>query len=85
MKVGRNNLDRKIFALKDFRGVDYASSPLEVQPYRATDMANLLLRDGMRRKRYGFRQICKVPGLGDKPTSILDDDMEIPTFLRRRR
>lgn len=74
MKVGRNNLDRKIFALKDFRGVDYASSPLEVQPYRATDMANLLLRDGMLRKRYGFRQVFKVPGLGDKPSSILDGE-----------
>lgn len=65
MKVGRNNLNRKIFALKDFRGVDYASSPLEVQPYRATDMANLLLRDGMLRKRKGLKQLFKVLGLGN--------------------
>jgi hypothetical protein len=57
MKVERNNLNRKVFALKDFRGVDYASSPLEVQPYRATDMANLLLRDGQLQKRYGFKQL----------------------------
>ena len=56
MKVGRNNIDRKVVSLKDFRGVDYASSPLEVKPYRATDMANLLLRDGQLQKRYGFRQ-----------------------------
>lgn len=57
MKVGRNNIDRKVFSLKDFRGVDYASSPLEVKPYRATDMANLLLRDGQLQKRYGFKQL----------------------------
>jgi hypothetical protein len=60
MRVGKNNTDRKVFALKDFRGVDYASSPLEVQPYRATDMANLLLRDGMLQKRYGVKQKFKV-------------------------
>lgn len=60
MKVGRNNIDRKVFTLKDFRGVDYASSPLEVKPYRATDMANLLLRDGMLQKRYGFKQKFNV-------------------------
>lgn len=57
MKVGRNNIDKKVFSLKDFRGVDYASSPLEVKPYRATDMANLLLRDGQLQKRYGFKQL----------------------------
>ena len=64
MKVGKNTLNRKIYAFKDFRGVDYVSSPLEVQPYRATDMANLLLRNGMLHKRNGFRQIKKVAGLG---------------------
>ena len=57
MRVGKNQLNRKIFALNDFRGVDYASSPLEVKPYRATDMANLLLRDGMLKKRKGFKQL----------------------------
>ena len=57
MKVDKNQLDRKVFALNDFRGVDYASSPLEVKPYRATDMANLLLRDGMLKKRKGFKQL----------------------------
>ena len=60
MKVGRNNIDRKVVSLKDFRGVDYASSPLEVKPYRATDMANLLLRDGQLQKRYGFKQLVKA-------------------------
>ena len=50
MRVGKNDVNRKVFSLKDFRGVDYASSPLEVKPYRATDMANLLLRDGQLQK-----------------------------------
>ena len=59
MKVNRANLNRKIFSLKDFRGVDYASSPMEVKPYRTTDMANLLLKDGMLHKRNGFKQISR--------------------------
>ena len=63
MRVEKNNIDRKVFSLKDFRGVDYASSPLEVKPYRATDMANLLLRDGQLQKRYGFKQVYKVDGV----------------------
>lgn len=60
MRVGKNDVNRKVFSLKDFRGVDYASSPLEVKPYRATDMANLLLRDGQLQKRYGFKQLFKA-------------------------
>lgn len=60
MRVGKNDVNRKVFSLKDFRGVDYASSPLEVKPYRATDMANLLLRDGQLQKRYGFKQKFNV-------------------------
>ena len=60
MRVEKNNIDRKVFSLKDFRGVDYASSPLEVKPYRATDMANLLLRDGQLQKRYGFKQVLRT-------------------------
>lgn len=43
-----------------FRGVDYSSSPLEVKPYRATDMANLILKDGVLHKRNGWEQIKNV-------------------------
>lgn len=78
MRVNRANLSRKIFSLKDFRGVDYASSPLEVQPYRATDMANLLLRNGMLRKRYGFRQVYNL-GIRLDLTPLLEDS-EIKVF-----
>ena len=63
IQVNKNDLNRKVFALNGFRGVDYASSPLEVKPYRATDMANLLLRDGMLRKRQGLKQVYKIAGL----------------------
>lgn len=77
MKVERNNLNRKVFALKDFRGVDYASSPLEVNPYRATDMANLLLRDGMLKKRKGFKQICLLDYPTLKGGETLDKTFDI--------
>lgn len=60
MRVQAASVKRKIFTLSDFRGVDYSSSPLEVQPYRATDMANLLLRDGVLHKRFGWEQYLKI-------------------------
>lgn len=59
MRTQESRISRKIYTLSDFRGVDYASSPLEVKPYRATDMANLLLKDGVLHKRNGWRQLFK--------------------------
>ena len=67
MRVTRSNISKKIYRLKDFRGVDYSSSPLEVQPYRSTDMANFILRDGVLHKRNGWERMLKVAvteGLG---------------------
>lgn len=79
MKVNKNQLNRKVFALNDFRGVDYASSPLEVKPYRATDMANLLLMDGMLHKRKGVRQsFIEHPLSGDGKT--FDEEFEVKVF-----
>lgn len=46
--------------LTKFRGVDYASSPVDVKPYRATDAANFILRDDILRKRHGFEQLLHV-------------------------
>ncbi len=60
MKVTRSKVGKKVLSIKDFRGVDYASSPLEVKPYRATDMANLIMQDGMLRKRNGFKQLKAI-------------------------
>ena len=56
MRVDAVNNNRQFYRFADFRGVDYSSSPLEVQSNRATDMANLILRDGTLHKRNGFEQ-----------------------------
>ena len=74
MKVQRGEVNKKVLSLNDFRGVDYASSPLEVKPYRATDMANLILQDGMLKKRNGFKQLKKIE------TDFKYDGMEIYPF-----
>lgn len=59
--MNRNNLrNRKMQTLTKFRGVDYASSPVDVKPYRATDAANFILRDDILRKRHGFEQLLHV-------------------------
>ena len=60
MRVNAARINRKAYTLSEFRGVDYSSSPLEVKPYRATDMANLLLRDGVLHKRHGWEQVAKL-------------------------
>lgn len=80
MKINTNNLSRKVYSLKDFRGVDYASSPMEVKPYRATDMANLLLRDGMLHKRHGFEQIYEPIVTVDK-NSTFEEQYDVRVFL----
>lgn len=69
MRIDAAKTDRKIYTLSDFRGVDYSLSPLEVKPYRATDMANLLLKDGVLHKRKGWEQLIKMPSY-DTPTDI---------------
>lgn len=60
MRVQANEIKRKYYSLKDFRGVDYSSSPLEVASYRATDMQNLILKDGVLHKRNGWSRMLKV-------------------------
>ena len=60
MRVKANEIKRKYYSLKDFRGVDYSSSPLEVASYRATDMQNLILKDGVLHKRNGWSRMLKV-------------------------
>ena len=76
MRVEKNVLNRKTYTLKDFRGVDYSSSPLEVKPYRATDMANLLLKDGVLHKRNGWEQVGRhkryYPTSYNVPETILE-------------
>ena len=56
MRVQAVSNKRKFKKFNKFRGVDYSSSPLEVVTNRATDMANLILREGTLHKRNGFEQ-----------------------------
>ena len=46
--------------LGDFKGVDFSSSPLDVNNYRATDMRNLINRYGMNCKRNGWKELFSV-------------------------
>lgn len=64
MRVKTAKTDRKIYTLSEFRGVDYSSSPLEVKPYRAADMANLLLTDGKLHKRKGWKRLMELSRTG---------------------
>lgn len=75
MRVNAHKQNRKIYKMSEFRGVDYSSSPLEVKPYRATDMANLILKDGTLHKRNGWEQIKKV---------VIGDAEKILTVLVHR-
>lgn len=63
MRAKKVNLrDKKTLSLSSFRGVDYTTSPLEVSSNRATDMSNLIMRDGVCRKRYGWSEKYKFDG-----------------------
>ena len=65
MRVDANRTNHKFFTLSKFKGVDYSSSPMQVKNYRATDMDNFLLKDGVLSKRNGFEQIKRFSGYGD--------------------
>ena len=65
MRVQAVNNQRKFYKFNKFRGVDYSSSPLEVKANRATDMANLIIRDGTLHKRNGFDQVHYLGGTED--------------------
>ena len=55
-----NTERRQAYKIDEFRGVDYASSPLETASYRATDIANFELVDGVLHKRKGWEQVQKI-------------------------
>ncbi|MBQ3063987.1 MAG: hypothetical protein IJC99_04215 [Clostridia bacterium] len=48
--------------LSGFRGVDLSSSPLDVAPSRATEACNLILQNGVNRKRNGWEELFKLEG-----------------------
>lgn len=46
--------------LDDFKGVDFSSSPLQVQSNRATEMKNFINEYGVNRKRNGWNELIKI-------------------------
>ena len=54
--------ERRALTLENFKGVDLSSSPLRVSTQRATFMKNLIPRDGVNRKRYGWRELLTLEG-----------------------
>lgn len=46
--------------VKDLRGVDFSSSPMEVSPRRATQAVNFLNEAGITQKRNGWEQRCMI-------------------------
>lgn len=61
MRVQQSNIrDIKSVALKDFRGVDMASTASDVAYFRATKMSNFIYEDGLNRKRKGIEQLFQI-------------------------
>lgn len=49
--------DRNTLTLKNFRGIDYASSPFSAASFRAVESRNMELENGVLQKRTGWRLI----------------------------
>lgn len=62
--------DKKRLVLENFRGVDFSSSPMNVNPKRATQMLNMINEYGVNKKRNGWREVFRILDENDKPLSI---------------
>ena len=51
---------QKVFTVDSFRGVDYNAAQLQIEKIHAIDSQNMVYRDKVNQKRYGFEQIFKV-------------------------
>lgn len=51
---------RQQLQLSDFKGVDFSSSPLRVQPNRASGMSNFINEYGVNRKRNGWNELFRI-------------------------
>ena len=62
MKVNTNISlrDRHIVTAKDFKGLNTLSPTIEVDAMHSTDMSNLISRDGVNHKRYGWETLCRL-------------------------
>ena len=61
-KLEKNSNSRRTFNIDKFAGVEYSRSQLEVQDYHATDIKNIIYRDGVNQKRSGYEQITSPLG-----------------------
>lgn len=57
--------DKKRLVLEDFRGVDFSSSPMNVNPKRATQMLNMINEYGVNKKRNGWREVFRILDAND--------------------
>lgn len=48
--------DRSVVSMHDFKGLDTVHSPMNISYQHAIDMRNLINRNGVNRKRHGWRQ-----------------------------
>lgn len=62
MKINTNISlrDRNVVTAKGFKGLDTLSPTIEVDAMHSTDMANLISRDGVNHKRYGWETLCRL-------------------------
>lgn len=55
-----NLRNRSKITLKDFKGLDTLSAPIDVSGIHATEMQNLISRDGVNHKRHGWKDIIQI-------------------------
>lgn len=65
---------------KDFKGVDFSNSKLNVEPFRATDMKNMVY-DGVNHKRPSWIEVLKLDGKINGCWSFRDSDGNIQTIV----
>ncbi len=61
---------KKIYSIRSNRGVDLASSPLNISDNRASYMMNMISRNGTNRKRHGFSSMIQFRDENDTPLPI---------------
>ena len=54
-------MSRKIFEVKDFRGVDYTTPQLAVSNHRATEICNVIFKNGYDQVREPYEQVASSP------------------------
>lgn len=65
---------RGSFEISDLRGVDFSSSPMEVNRRRASRAVNFINKDGITQKRAGWAQQCRIQrdGVPQRINGIFD-------------